>query len=392
MNLMAGGNFSYWSWACSLTTIIGRHVSKQAIFERMTPAWVATLKALVTDVIKTQAALQKKNKLFEVFGQVLLQDSTCVKLPSVLFDKYKGNTSGGKKNAVAKLNIIVNLVNGFCPHMSWSGFTVTEQRLSPDIMTIAKAKDLVIRDLGYFVLSVLHQMNDACIYFLSRWRNGVILYEAKSGRKINLTQLLKGKSHIDMEVLCGRTEKVKVRLVAIKLPEVQANEKRRKAKADRHRNANHNKEYYHLLGYCIFITNVKDDIWDYRQVAEAYRVRWQVEILFKSWKSGFCIEKLIPQARSNTERIEGILYLLLLYITWYQELVYDKVRRYALEKQKEGLSMIRVAMWAISNTMLWLCNSLSVHLKKEILYYCCYDTRCRSNSARRLEQFFKSLA
>ena len=392
MNLMACGNISYWSWSRSLTTIIGRHVSKQAIFERMTPAWVATVKALVAEVIKTQAASQKKNKLFKKFGQVWLQDSTCVQLPSLLFDKYRGNTSGGKKNAVAKLNVIVNVVNGFCAHMSWTGFTVTEQSLSSDIMSIARAKDLVIRDLGYFVLSVLSKMNDARIYFLSRWRNAVVLYDATNGQEINLRSLLRGKAYVDMEVLCGRAEKVKVRLVAIKLTDAQANERRRKARADRHRSANHNKTYYYLLGYCIFITNVQQDIWDYRQVAEAYGVRWQVEILFKSWKSGFRIERLIPEARTNTERVESILYLLLLYIAWYQELVYDKVRRYASEKKKEGLSMIKVAMWAISNTMIWISNKLSVYLKKEILYYCCYDTRCRYNSVKQLEHFFEPLA
>jgi hypothetical protein len=392
MQMIATGKVTYWSWACSLATIIGERVSKQAIFERMTPAWVATIKALVKEVIKEQAASQPKKKLFDRFGQIWLQDSTCVQLPSILFNKYRGNTSGGKKNAVAKLNIIVNVVTGFCPVMSWSGFTVTEQRLSPDIMSIAQPKDLVIRDLGYFVLSVLNKMNESCIYFLSRWRNGVIVYEKASGKEINLKRLLKGKTYVDIEVLCGKDEKVKARLVAVKLPAEQANERRRKAKNDRHRNANHNKTYYYLLGYSIFITNVKEDIWSYKEVAEAYRVRWQVEILFKSWKSGFCMERLIPDAVSNTERVESILYLLLLYMVWCQELVYDKVRKYASEKEKMMLSMIRVAQWAITNTLKWLNGKLTVPLKREVLYYCCYDTRCRSNTVKRLEQFFASLA
>jgi hypothetical protein len=390
--MMEAGNITYWAWARSLTTIIGQRVSKQAIFGRMKPAWVATVKALVTEVIKEQANYQVKSNLFGRFGQVWLQDSTCIQLPAILFNKYRGNTTGGKKNAVAKLNIIVNVVTGFCPVMSWSGFTITEQRLSPDILGIAKRGDLVIRDLGYFVLSVLSQMNEAGIYFLSRWKNGVLLYEKTRGKKIDLRKLLKNKSNIDIEVLCGRKEKVKVRLVAVKLSDAQANERRRKAKADRHRNANHDKTYYYLLGYSIFITNVKDDVWNCREIAEAYRVRWQVEILFKSWKSSFGIERLIPYAVSNTERIESILYLLLLYMTWYQTLVYDKVRRYASEKKKTALSIIQVAKWAIANTMKWLFGKLTMHLKREVLYYCCYDTRCRSNTVKRLDQFLLSLA
>jgi hypothetical protein len=386
MQVIATGNATYLNWARTISSIIGKRLSKQAVFERMNKAWVATVKALVAEVIKEQACHRTRNKLFMHFGNIWLHDSTTLHLPSLLFKKYQGVTVQGKKKATAKLNIIVDAVTGFCPLMSWSGFRTTEQKLAPDIMSIAKPKDLIIRDLGYFVLPVFNVMNAAGIYFLSRWKNRTKLY-ATNGEQINLRSLLKGKQHIDIQLFCGQKELVEVRFVAIKLPAAVANERRRKAKADRHRDVNHDKLYYFLLGYSIYITNVQNTIWNYKQVAEAYAVRWQVEILFKSWKSGFYIDELIPYAASNAERIESILYLILLYLTWHQTLVYEKVRTYCLEKDVE-ISILQLAKWSLANTMRWLTEKLTKHDKQEILYYCCYDTRRRLNAVQRFKQFF----
>jgi len=391
MLMMREGRKSYWGWARSLTTIIGKTVSKQAIFNRMNQTWVATVKMLVGEVLRQQIGKQIKHHLFSGFKNVWLQDSTTLHLPEVLFEKFRGNIIEGKKNSVAKLNIIVHALNGLCPLMEWNCFAVTEQYLSSKIISIAKAGDLVIRDLGYFVLGVFKKMSETNIFFLSRWRYGVIVYNAKTGGKINLLRLLRGKEWIDLNVICGREEQLKLRLVAIKLPSSQASERRRKARQDRHRNANHSKEYYTLLGYVVFITNVSDEVWDYRQVAQAYRVRWNIEILFKSWKSGLHIPDMIPEARTNTERVESILYLLLLYIAWFQTTVYGPLRWY-IHHCGKYLSIIKLAKWIIDNTMRWLIGKITLGMKKEILYYCCYDTRCRTNADKRLDQFYTRLA
>lgn len=387
MQLIASGNTTYHAWAYAVASITGKRVSKQAIFERMNKAWVATVKALVNEVIKRQAKEQVKHKLFRSFGNVWLHDSTTLNLPAILFRRFKGVTVLGEKKATAKLNIVVNAVNGFCPLMSWSGYRTTEQELAPDIMKVVEPTDLVIRDLGYFVLSVFKEMHSKGVYFLSRWRNRTNLYSMKDGKRINLRSLLRGKCHLDMQLLCGETKQVAVRFVAIKLPEAVANARRRKERKNRHRNTNHDELYYYLLGYSIYITNVGEEIWDYKQVAEAYAVRWQVEILFKSWKGGFCIDELIPHAVSNKERIESILYLILLYLTWYQVKVFEKVKDYSLKKEIQ-VSIIQVTKWALRNTLKWLDEELTLQHIREIIYYSRYETRRRLNAGQRFSQVF----
>jgi hypothetical protein len=393
MLMMSEGNKSYWSWARSLTSVIGEVVSKQAIFSRMTDSWLTTVKELLKEVTFQQAKVKVKHQLFEHFKNVWLQDSTTLHLPDILAERFKGNWSRGKQKSVAKLNVILHAVTGYCPVMEWSSFTVTEQYLAKSILQIANAGDLVIRDLGYFVLPIFKQLSEANIYFLSRWKYGTKLYDAKRGNEINLVKILRGKTWIDRKIICGKETSVKVRLVAIKLSNNQANERRRKAKKDRDKRLNHKRDYYELLGYVIFITNVEQEKWSYRQVAEAYRLRWNIEILFKSWKSGFKIEHLIPEDRTNTQRVESFLYLMLIYIAWFQLLIYTPLRWAIYKKTGRHLSIIKLAKLIKSKSLDWMEVEITNKLKTEIAYYCCYDQRHdRINEEMLLQQFFKPLA
>ena len=106
-------------------------------------------------------------------------------------------------------------------------------------------------------------------------------------KEIDLVMELKKKGFIDREVIVGKEYKLKVRLVAIPLPEAQANERIRKSRTDRDKRLNHSPEYDYLLGYSIFITNIEPVKCDAEQIRQLYRLRWRIEIIFKSWKFVF---------------------------------------------------------------------------------------------------------
>src|ERR1019366_3570976 len=48
-----------------------------------------------------------------------------------------------------------------------------------------------------------------------------------------------------------------------------------------------------LLEKNIFITNIEPDKCDDEQIDQLYRLRWRIEIIFKSWKSCFSMQALI---------------------------------------------------------------------------------------------------
>jgi len=390
--MMSSDTRSYAAWAQYLGSITGLRISKQAIFERMNSSWVLLVKKLLEIVIAQRTSTVNSAEVFKHFNRVLLQDSTCFQLPDYMGSIFKGSFANGKEKSVAKLNLVMDILSGKFIQMQWVSFTKTEQALSENIIGLAHKGDLVIRDLGYSVLNVFEKMSQESIYFLSRLKFGISLYDAESKEPLNLLKLLKGKSHLSLWVLCGRNKTTKARLVAIKLSEEQAAERKRRAKHNRDKRLNHTQEYYKLLNYVIFITNVTEDIWDEHQVANAYRVRWNIEIIFKSWKSGLNIKHLIPQDIKHTERIESILYLMMLYVLWFQMLVYIPLKLYA-EKHKYQISIIKLSKNLLVKLNNWITNKISNADKKTLAIQCCYEIQHdRTNAAQRFEQVFGNLA
>ena len=375
MLMLVHRNRSYQDWAVCLSEVIKITVSKQAVFSRLNEKFVLTLKSLVKDVISTRVDKNIKVGIFKSFRSVWIQDSTTIHLPDAASILFKGNKSRGKQKSVAKLNVVINLLTGSIPVMDWYNFTDNEQKLASQKLPIVKKGDLLIRDLGYFVLSSFEDLSEEGIFFLSRLHYGVKLYNPKTQQPINLTTLLGSKKSVDIEVLCGKSKRLQVRLVALKLSDQQANDRIRKAKHNRDKRLNHSKEYYKLLQYAIFITNVKRDTWNTTQVAQAYKSRWNIEILFKSWKSGIHICDIIPNVKTNVYRIECILYLLLLYLSWFQQKLYVPLK-WDKTFIKKGLSIIKLVKLFFFRPQLWLNKvRISIDVHNEIRYFCCFDRR-----------------
>jgi hypothetical protein len=389
--MMQTGGKSYFQWALCISTALGKQISKQALFKRVDKSWIKLLKKLLAEVMCQTGLRTVKPELYCNFKRVLLQDSTTINLPKVMSERFKGNISRGEQKAVAKINVVIDLLSGLCPVLKLTSFTVNEQSLSSGIIEVAHKGDLVIRDLGYFVLPVLSKMHSKGIHFLSRLKSQVYLYN-ENGQQLQLTKLLNGKSWIDTEVLCGKYEKLKVRLVAIKLSSAQAAERKRKARKDRDKRLNHSEDYYALLDYVIFITTVSKQTWNYKEVADAYRMRWNIEIIFKSWKSNLAIETMIPHDIVYTERVESFLYLILLYIAWFQLLIFVPLKYATDKKNGKQLSLLKITKYVMTNLSNWLFEPLRAEHKKMLTYFCCYDRRSKPNAVMGLDVFYRSLS
>jgi len=83
-------------------------------------------------------------------------------------------------------------------HCSLSGFTRNDQAAAPEVLALARRGDLLIRDLGYFVLPVLAALESKGIAFLSRFKHGVGVYDL-NGQRLNLVWELKTHGRFDRE-------------------------------------------------------------------------------------------------------------------------------------------------------------------------------------------------
>jgi len=76
-----------------------------------------------------------------------------------------------------------------------------------------------------------------------------------------------------------------VRVVAFRLPAQVYEQRRRRARqTERKRGFSYTAEYKAMLEWNVYVTNVPAERLTAEQVSRVYRLRWQVELLFKLWK------------------------------------------------------------------------------------------------------------
>ena len=371
--LIRGRDLSFSAWAIEHSNINMETVSKQAIWKRTNTNLIDFLKVLIQNTIQIKLEQQKQNlhEVFKHFNNVYIQDSTSLKLPDTLRNIFPGNRSKGQQKAVAKIQAIYNLTTRCFKRFSVTSFTDNDQKESPNIVTDLREGDLIIRDLGYFVLSVFKSITKEGAYFLSRYKFGTDLYDTNTMKKISLILLTREGSIIDKEVNIGKKEKISVRLVAIKLNPQIAEERRRKAKNDRDKRLNHSKEYMELLGWSIYITNVGEDIWTVDQVQTAYKMRWFIEVIFKSWKSQLKIPEIIPENNMSPEKAQVIIYAFLLFVLLFQIDLFAKLYNMGIK----NISLLKLSNFIVLRFDQILVSGVSKKIIEEISYFCSYESR-----------------
>jgi len=376
--LQSIGKFSYDKWAEQVGLINGVTISGQALWKRIRPEMVTLLKILLEKSFKQKVGNFVDSKIFKSFNNVFIQDATHFKLPRAMAKYFPGSYSPYGKSSTAKVQATFNLKRGIYTGFTLSSFRDNDQKESPEILKSIKENDLIIRDLGYFVLNVFSLISKKKAYYLSRLRFGISIYDKDSIQRIDLFKLLyKQEGPLDRIVLLGKKEKLKCRLVAIPVPEDIKNQRIRKAKKDRNKSSNHSKEYYKALGYTFFITNVLDDVWSIEDVSNAYRSRWYIETLFKGWKSSLRMKNNIPEKYITKTRVEFFIYASLLMTNILVLPLFLAVNSIKNEK----ISIIKLCSYVADNITRVLQADNSNMLINHIKYSCAYETRrSRQNS------------
>ena len=276
-------NNSYRNWATKIGQLSNQTISKQALWKRMHEGQILFLEKLIKFIIRQkvkQSQRLKKSKGLNQFRNILLEDSTHIKINNKLSKYYPGNGNGdkGADKAVIKIQTVYNLLKDKFEKLEITSYRKNDQSVSDQILRIAKKGDLIIRDLGYFVLKAF-----------SKLKNGINIISKDTEKPIDLAKMLKKRGELDIEVLLGEKEKLPVRIIAIPLEEAVAANRRRKARQDRDRRMNPGKKRLFLLGWEIFITNVSGKKLSFKEISDIYIIRWRIEIIFKSWKSYFKI-------------------------------------------------------------------------------------------------------
>lgn len=252
--------------------------------------------------------------LIEQFAAVNITDSTGITLPETLSDEFPGS-GGSASDSALKLQLIFDFSNGCFKTVTITDGITPDQRYKEHIDK-AEPNSLNLFDLGYFTIAHLRNIADKKAYFLCRLLQGTGLCQS-DGTKVALSMLLRSeiRDSFESELYVGKIMP-KCRVCCFRVPDEIAKLRRRNAKKKAAKKGRTpSKESLELMNWSVFITNVPNSMLSSEHIPLFYSVRWQVELIFKLWKSHMAIH-MIPGFRK--ERILTELYAKLIGLVLFQ--------------------------------------------------------------------------
>jgi len=261
-----------------------------------------------------------------------------------------------------------------------------DQSYAFDILKIAKAGDLVIRDLGYLVIDSLIALMKGGIFFISRLSSHIHVYD-NQGVKLDLLKILKkgfrrNVESMDLNVMISK-KRIPVRLIVLRTPKKIALKRIDKAKNDRHSKSNHNSNYYDLLNYTILITNIPIEVLNPKQLFYVYGFRWRIECIFKCWKSHMNLQSLFTDKQYNNPSKPYILLLLMLgWISLTHNLIFIPLKSYFTTKEKIPNGSLNKMAHLVMNyySLLTLKNANQQFIQRFMEYFGTYQNKKGKNT------------
>ena len=290
---------------------LGIQVSRQALAQRLTPEtaemFKRTLEAAIPQMLEV-ASPPEALPLLEAFRGVYVQDSTWISLPDALHETWKGHP---KKNhphkAALKLHLCFDvLTGGFQQFHLTDGMTAdsTAAKTAPPL----PRGSLRLADLAYFSLDALEKLTQDGIYWISRLKANLYLTD-DTGERLDLENTLKAageNTYIRQKIRIGKTKQLPVYLIAQRLSDAEATKRRRSIRYRAKRKAQTpSKTLLRLAGWNLYITNIETDQLTPKQIGIIVGIRWQIELMFKGFKS---ISKLQVSRSQKPYRILSEIY------------------------------------------------------------------------------------
>ena len=161
---------------------------------------------------------------------------------------------------------------------------------------------LFLCDLGYFNLASLCDITAGDAYFVSRLDTQCVLYDPTTRERFDLLAHLRGSSQnqVELNLLVSRAAQLACRVLAVHLPADVVEERRRKAKANANRKGRTlSADKLAWLEWNIYITNVPTSMLTFHQVVLIYTLRWQIELLFRLWKSEAQLDRVAGRMQAR---------------------------------------------------------------------------------------------
>jgi hypothetical protein len=318
-------------------------ISKEGLHKRFSKESVNFLKELVKHKLSNQFSVGSNVQLNQHFLAINIKDSSKFSLPDIYYKDYPGFGNFSKTRGLMHLQYEYDLVSGNWKTLELTTIKRNDQQDSKQTIDSIKGKELYIRDLGYVTPIYLKAIIEREASFLNRIPPQVNIYTSDkkliTWKMINRKFSKTGSATLDMDVLIYERDLIECRLVMERVPDI---EYRKRLRNTEHSAKKHgvglSEEHKIRCRYNTFITNVSRAILPIEKIRKTYYLRWQIELVFKTWKSTFEIHKI---KKMKTERMECQLLAKLLWVLLNWRLFQTCNHYLHKQSNEKGISVLK---------------------------------------------------
>jgi hypothetical protein len=269
----------------------GLSITRQSLHERFNANAVFFLKSVLETLLRRKFTFPPDPDKIKKYRRVLIKDSTCFQLPETMKEAYPG--SGGKgSGAAVRIQFEYDILSGSLLDLNITAFNRQDATDSIETADHISEGDLVIRDIAYMHKRALTMITDKNASYISRLDNRISVHELRNDRyeRVDFSSIYKEmrkkrKSVMETFVALGADLSHCSRLIIYMIPENIQEQRLRKIRYERKRNGSGEptKELKDRSRLVLIITN--DLEISAEHLYSLYMLRWQIELVFKTWKS-----------------------------------------------------------------------------------------------------------
>lgn len=358
-------------------------ISAEAINQRLNKQLVAFLKKCIEHFIQKKLIYQLPidKELQKICQRMRIIDATIFSLPPSFKTIFPG-----VHRAELKCQLEYEFLTGQFLMTDWMNGKENDAIYGQKRVETIQSKDLFMQDLGYFHIPTFQKIVEENAFYISRLRPDCAVYTENpnpryhaDGRVVKaslyqkesladcLGQMERGSIREWKRICVGYDYKFPTRLIMYRHTEEQEMKNLDKRQDSRYTTKEHVKI---LDGATLIMTNLPDTI-TAEKIMDLYRIRWQIELLFKGWKSNFptSFYKKMKAIRVHCHFYSHLLLFLITSTTTYQ------ARLFLMEKYRKEISIQK---------------GISVVLRFNYLLFCAIkkDTEDKNES---LSRFYAAL-
>lgn len=264
-------------------------VADQSLQERFNPRAVECLRMVLKEALRSLFGARPETiPLLRRFTEVVLEDSTTLTLPAALAAEFPGCGGSDPEAGQAGVKVMARLeaITGRVELAEPAPARASDRALHgalPD----PPPGSLRLTDLGFFDLGRMRRDTERGIHWISRVPARLTIREGDGpGQDIARWLGRQESDRVDAMVTLGSEERLTCRLVAVRVPPELAERRLRRLRKRLKKKGRKLSEAQRVLcQWTVMVTDLVDaEAFTAEQLWALYRVRWQVELMFKRWK------------------------------------------------------------------------------------------------------------